>query len=231
MSTASALSISGVSDGVDSAEFTGRYQEQAVRFVVDDGRVRSCSTVSPPGSATPRPSAPARQRFARDGYERTTVRAIGADAGIDPSMVIRYFGSKQGLFTAAADFDLALPDLAQVPREQLGAAAVRHFLTRWEGEQATDSLRVLLATAVTDADAAERMQQILRTQLQPVVAAAGHDSQAAALRSGLVATQLLGLALCRYVVRLPPVVTLDTEAVVRWLGPVIQTYLTDPAPA
>lgn len=172
----------------------------------------------------------ARQRFAREGYARTTVRAIGADAGIDPSMVIRYFGSKQGLFAAAADFDLALPDLAQVPRGQLGAAAVRHFLTHWEGEQATDSLRVLLATAVTDAAAAAQMQQIFRTQLQPVVAAAGH-AEDAALRSGLVATQMLGLALCRYVLRLPPVVALDTVDVVRWLGPVIQTYLTDPPPA
>lgn len=173
----------------------------------------------------------ARERFARDGYARTTVRAVAADAGIDPSMVIRYFGSKQGLFTAAADLDLALPDLTQVPREQLGATAVRHFLARWEGEQTTDSLRVLLATAVTDEAAAAQMQQIFRAQLQPVVAAAGHDPASAAVRSGLVATQILGLALCRYVLRLPPVVALEPEAVVRWLGPVIQTYLAEPAPS
>jgi AcrR family transcriptional regulator len=173
----------------------------------------------------------ARERFARDGYARTTVRAVAADAGIDPSMVIRYFGSKQGLFTAAADLDLALPDLTQVPREQLGATAVRHFLAHWEGEQTTDSLRVLLATAVTDEAAAAQMQQIFRAQLQPVVAAAGQDPASAAVRSGLVATQILGLALCRYVLRLPPVVALEPEAVVRWLGPVIQTYLAEPAPS
>ena len=172
----------------------------------------------------------ARERFAREGYARTTVRAIGADAGIDPSMVIRYFTSKQALFAAAVDIDLALPDLVRVPREQLGASAVRHFLTRWEGEAATDSLRVLLATATTDADAAARMQDVFATQLHPVVAAAGHDSETAALRSGLVATQILGLALCRYVLRLPPVVALAPEDVVRWLGPVIQAYLTDPRP-
>lgn len=173
----------------------------------------------------------ARERFARDGYARTTVRAVAADAGIDPSMVIRYFGTKQGLFTAAADLDLALPDLTQVPREQLGATAVRHFLAHWEGEQTTDSLRVLLATAVTDEAAAAQMQQIFRAQLQPVVAAAGQDPASAAVRSGLVATQILGLALCRYVLRLPPVVALEPEAVVRWLGPVIQTYLAEPAPS
>jgi len=67
-------------------------------------------------------------------------------------------------------------------------------------------------------------------QLEPVVAAAGHDPGSAALRSGLVARQILGLALCHDILRLPPVVALEPEAVVRWLGPVIQTYLADPPP-
>src|ERR671917_219946 len=53
----------------------------------------------------------ARARFAADGYDRATVRAIAADAGIDPSMVMRYFGSKRQLFALTAEFDLRLPDL------------------------------------------------------------------------------------------------------------------------
>lgn len=166
----------------------------------------------------------ARRRFAVDGYERTTIRGVAADAGIDPALVMRHFGNKQGLFAAAADVDLALPDLEGVPAERLGAAAVGHFLERWDGG---DSLRVLLATAVTSSEAAARMQEIFRAQLAPFVAAAGpHDPAAAAERAGLVATQMLGLALCRYVLRLPPVVALDGEAVQRWLGPVVQRYLT-----
>jgi AcrR family transcriptional regulator len=173
----------------------------------------------------------ARHRFAVEGFERTTVRAVAADARIDPSMVLRYFGSKDGLFAAAADLDLALPDLAQVPSDQLGAAAVGHFLSRWEANPAGDALRVLLATAVTSPPAAARMQEIFRDQLQPVVAAAGHrDSTAAGTRAGLIATQMLGLALCRYVLRLQPVVDLDRDAILQWLAPVIQRYLTDPAP-
>jgi AcrR family transcriptional regulator len=171
----------------------------------------------------------ARQRFTVDGFERTTVRAVAADAHIDPSMVLRYFGSKDGLFAAAADLDLALPDLSQVPHDQLGAAAVSHFLSRWEDNPAGDALRLLLATAVTSAPAAARMQEIFRDQLQPVVAAAGHyDATAAAQRAGLVATQILGLALCRYVLRLPPVVDLGRDTILYWLAPVIQRYLTDP---
>ena len=65
--------------------------------------------------------AAARQRFAESGFERATIRAIAADANIDPSMVMRYFGSKDQLFAAAADFDLQIPDLSDVERDQLGA--------------------------------------------------------------------------------------------------------------
>jgi AcrR family transcriptional regulator len=173
----------------------------------------------------------ARARFARDGFERTTIRGIAADAGIDPSMVMRYYGSKQDLFATAAAFDLALPDLAHVPREQLGAATVRHFLTRWEGSVSDDSLRVLLASATTNASAAAQVQDIFRAQLQPVVAAAGpHSPDQAGIRAGLVATQVLGLALCRYVLRLPPVVDFTLDDLVHWMAPTVQRYLTAPAP-
>ncbi|MDG4862133.1 helix-turn-helix domain containing protein, partial [Streptomyces sp. T-3] len=55
--------------------------------------------------------AAARERFAADGYERATIRAIARDAGIDPSMVMRYYGNKEGLFSAAAEFDLQFGEL------------------------------------------------------------------------------------------------------------------------
>src|SRR5689334_23512502 len=78
--------------------------------------------------------AAARERFAADGYERATIRAIAADADIDPSMVMRYYGSKGKLFAAAAAFDLRLPDLDALPVGQLGALLVAHFLDRWESD-------------------------------------------------------------------------------------------------
>src|SRR6476620_9387898 len=91
--------------------------------------------------------AAARERFAQDGYERATIRAIAADAAIDPAMVMRYYGNKEKLFAAAAEFDIRLPDFDGVPLESLGQVLVRHFLERWEAD---DSLRVLLRTAVTN---------------------------------------------------------------------------------
>nr|BFE85124.1 hypothetical protein GCM10020093_077250 [Planobispora longispora] len=69
--------------------------------------------------------AAARERFAADGYERATIRAIAADAKIDPSMVMRYFGNKDKLFAAAADVDLRLPDLAALPARRWGPPSSR----------------------------------------------------------------------------------------------------------
>jgi AcrR family transcriptional regulator len=64
--------------------------------------------------------AAAREQFAKAGFERATIRAIAADANIDPSMVMRYFGNKDQLFAAAADFDLQIPDLSDTERGGLG---------------------------------------------------------------------------------------------------------------
>ena len=76
--------------------------------------------------------AAARELFAAQGYERTTVRDVAAKAEIDPAMVIRYFGSKDGLFARAAVFDLRLPDLGAIERAELGPVLVGHFLDVWE---------------------------------------------------------------------------------------------------
>lgn len=165
----------------------------------------------------------ARERFAAEGYDRATIRAIAADARIDPSMVMRYYGSKEGLFAAAAEFDLRLPDLGDVPPERLGEALVRHFLDRWEGDE---TLAALVRTASTNPGAAERMRTIFADQLAAAVARLGGDPAEAPRRAGLVASQILGLALTRYIIRLPPVVEMDAEELTTWLAPTVQRYLT-----
>ncbi|MGV0852037.1 TetR/AcrR family transcriptional regulator [Mycolicibacterium phlei] len=168
--------------------------------------------------------AAARERFARSGFERATIRAIAADAGIDPSMVMRYFGNKNQLFAAAAEFDLQIPDLSGMDRGEVGARLVAHFLDRWERDEA---LVVLLRSSATNEDAARRMREIFATQLFPVVEALSPSQPQR--RAALIATQALGLALCRYVLQLPPVVAMSREEIVGWLGPTLQRYL-DGAP-
>lgn len=169
--------------------------------------------------------AAAREQFAASGYQAATIRAIAAAAGIDPALVMRYYGNKEGLFAAAAEFDLRLPDLGALPRDAIGGALVEHFLDRWEGDE---TLMALLRTAATNEAAAARMQAIFATQMAPLIARlCGEPRAAAAARAGLIATQILGLALCRYVLKLPPVVALKRPEIVRRIGPTVQRYLFD----
>lgn len=168
----------------------------------------------------------ARRRFAELGYDGTTIRAVAADAAIDASMVMRYFTNKAGLFAAAADINLYLPDISRVPRHQLGVTVARHFLNRWEDEDSGFSLRVLLSSSLTEGAAAEKMAEIFHSQLEPVVASTSPVSDnEASERAGLIASQILGFALCRYVLQLPPLVLMDHESIIAWLGPTIQRYL------
>jgi AcrR family transcriptional regulator len=168
----------------------------------------------------------AQARFAADGYQRATIRAIATDAGIDPSMVMRYYGSKAELFATAVDIDLRLPDLTAIPRRQLGTTLVAHFLSRWEGSPDSDALLLLLRSAATDPAAADRLRGIFRGQLAPAVRRLVDNPAEASERAGLVATQMLGLALCRAILRLPPVANLDAGALAARIGPTIQRYLT-----
>ncbi|GAA1869931.1 TetR family transcriptional regulator [Myceligenerans crystallogenes] len=175
--------------------------------------------------------AAARERFAADGYERATVRAIAQEARIDPSMVIRYFGSKEGLFAAAVDVDLRLPDLTGVPRDELGATLVRHFLDLWETGPASAVLVAMLRVGVTNPAGAARMQQVFAEQVAPLARIAGPAGSAgevpddAPARAALVASHLLGLALTRLVLRFEPAVAMSRDDVVRWVAPAVQRYL------
>jgi AcrR family transcriptional regulator len=166
--------------------------------------------------------AAARQRFASDGYERATIRAIAGDVAIDPAMVIRYFGSKEKLFAEAADFDLRLPDLSALPRDRIGAAIVQHFIERWETD---DTFMALIRAAATNEAAVKRVRSVLGAQVVPVIEELSGDPGRAPLRAALVASQILGMALCRYVLRMPPVLALTRADVVAWLGPTVQRYV------
>ncbi|EST24803.1 TetR family transcriptional regulator [Streptomyces roseochromogenus] len=169
----------------------------------------------------------ARERFAADGYDRATIRAIAKDARIDPSMVMRYFGSKEALFAAAVALDLRMPDLTRMAREEVGRALVGHFLNLWEENE---ELTAVLRVGVTNEAGAERMQGIFRDQLLPMARQVCPDPEQVPARAALCAAQLLGLALTRYVLRLPPTRELTHEELLAWLGPTVQRYLTAPNP-
>ncbi|HEY9393583.1 MAG TPA: TetR family transcriptional regulator [Nocardioides sp.] len=167
--------------------------------------------------------AVAREHFARQGYDRTTIRSIASAAQIDPSMVMRYFGNKEELFKVAASIDLALPDLSTTPEGEVGRVMTAHFVRTWDSE---GTLMALLRRAASDPQAAEQMRSIFATQVAAAVAPLCPDPTQAARRAALVATQLLGIALGRYVLHLPPIVEMDPEEIVTWVAPTIDRYLT-----
>ncbi|WP_329128305.1 TetR family transcriptional regulator [Streptomyces caniferus] len=196
------------------------------------------STAAPGGpadAARPRRSAAtraailaaARDRFAADGYERATIRAIAKDAEIDPSMVMRYYGNKAGLFAAASEIEVHAPDLSHVPRDEAGARLVRHFLERWECDE---TLTGMMRVGVTNEAGAQRMRGVFAEQIKPVLAAVCPVPEEAPTRAALIASQILGMALCRYVLHIPPAVDLGHDELVAWLAPTVQRYLTAEQP-
>jgi len=166
----------------------------------------------------------ARATFAARGYEQTTIRAVAARAGVDASMVMRYFGSKAGLFTAAVTIDLQVPDLRSVPASGRGELLVRHFVSRWEDPVHDDELIALLRTGVTSETVAGQLQTVLGHLVAEPIAALGDER--AAERATLIAAQLLGLALCRYILRFEPLASLPADDVVAAVAPSVQRYLT-----
>jgi AcrR family transcriptional regulator len=167
--------------------------------------------------------AAARQLFAKQGYERTTVRDVAERAHIDPAMVIRYFGSKDGLFARAASIELDLPSPAAIDPTELGRRLIEHFLEIWEGAGSKQGMAVLLRSAASNTFAAGKMREAFLGQVMPFITAVGTPATAPR-RAGLVSSQLLGLAVCRYVLKLPPVVALTREEIVASLGPTLQRY-------
>jgi len=165
----------------------------------------------------------ARSHFASHGFERTTVRDIAAEAGVNVALISRYFGGKDELFARAVAIDLQLPDLAETPKEQIGQRLVQHFFARWEGREADDLLRVLVRTAATNSAAASKISEILHAQVLPLVSRLA-GPEGAQQRASLVATQILGLAYCRYVLELGDD-HLHPATAVAAIGETLQRYL------
>ncbi|MBS2963720.1 TetR family transcriptional regulator [Actinocrinis puniceicyclus] len=173
--------------------------------------------------------AAARARFAADGYEKATIRAIAADAGIDASMVIRYYGSKAQLFEASAAIDLALRETvaADAGPERVAQDYAHAFMTRWEsGTNEVEQL--LIRTAFTHKDAIGQVQRIFDEQIKPPILAALAGDADAELRAALVMTQTLGLAICRYLLRLNPIAAADPADLERAVRDAVRMHLTRP---
>ncbi len=172
--------------------------------------------------------ASARKAFSERGFERTTVREIAAEAGVNPALINRYFGGKEQLFAEAVSIDLAFPDLSDIARDRIGHALVEHFFRRWEGDAQDDLLRVLIRTAATNEEAASRIRGVLAEQVGMMVARVAGPARVRE-RASLIATQILGLAYARYVIGLSDG-DVAPEVAIAMIGGTVQRYLFDELP-
>jgi AcrR family transcriptional regulator len=171
--------------------------------------------------------------FAERGFEDASIRGIARAAGVDPSLVVHYFGSKAGLFVAAFQwrFDPAsrLPKVLARGRRHAGEELARLFLEVWDEQGRRHPVITLLRSATVEPAAAELMRDVLREQvLAPLMAELRADRPEE--RAALVASQLLGLALMRHVVCLEPLAGAERDAVAAAVGPALQRYLTGRLP-
>jgi AcrR family transcriptional regulator len=168
----------------------------------------------------------ARHRFATEGFDRTTLRAIAADVGVDAALVIRYFGSKQDLFATATEFAIELPELARADPEDVADMLLPRYFAVWEDDQ---SFLALLRAAMTSRVAADILNNTLATHVAPTLTAATPDHEVE--RIAVLDAFVIGLAATRSVLANPPVASLTRDELSRWAAPVFRQLLVGPAPA
>ncbi|MDX1449244.1 MAG: TetR family transcriptional regulator [Acidimicrobiia bacterium] len=169
----------------------------------------------------------ARRLFAQHGYDRTTMRAIGAASRVDPSLIHHYFGKKENLFAASISLPVDLPRrLSEILGESstvAGEALARMFFSVWEDADARTALIGQLRHAITTGERPVVAEFITSAVLGRVAAVMeGEDRE---LRAELVASHLMGIALLRYIIRMEPLASAEVETIVAMVAPRLQQYL------
>lgn len=173
----------------------------------------------------------ARRSFGELGYERTTIRAIANEAGVDPALVIHFYGSKQQLFLSVIDLPFApeevLPAILAGDRDGVGERFARFVVGMLEDENARSVMTGMVRAASTEAQAAAMLRELISRRVFAAIAD-GLGVDDADLRANLVGTQVVGLVLARYVVAVEPLASLDADRVVAFIAPTFQRYLVGP---
>jgi AcrR family transcriptional regulator len=176
--------------------------------------------------------AAAKQRFATEGYEKTTLRAIARDAHVDPSMVLYLFGSKEELFRESLrlilDPDVLVAALTGEADDDpdIGTRMVRTYLRIWETPDTAASMRAMLQSATSNTDANDAFRGFMQNYVLTAVSGVLGGGEQARLRAMLAASSLVGTAMLRYIIQVPPLAALSADEVVRLVAPTVTRYLT-----
>jgi AcrR family transcriptional regulator len=187
------------------------------------------------GETTTRPAIleAARGLFAERGYDRTTIRAVARTAGVDPALVLHFFGSKQELFLAVVELpfepEAVAPALLADP-DEAGARLAHFLLGVLEDPGGRDRVTGIVRAAASEPAAARLVRELIGRRVLGAIAGS-LGSADADLRATLVGSQVVGLVMARYVVGVEPLASLPAEAVARAIAPNLQRYLTGPLDA
>jgi AcrR family transcriptional regulator len=173
--------------------------------------------------------ASARRLFATAGADGTTIRAVAAEAGVDPMLVLHYFGSKDGLFAASIKWPLDFNEIDSIVFGPgiggLGDRLLRFFLLEWETEETRVPLMIMYRRGLSRAEHGRLLAEFAEDQLMGRLARA-IGGPSAGMRSSLVLGALAGLAIARYILRVEPLASASVEEVVASVGPTIDRYIS-----
>jgi AcrR family transcriptional regulator len=173
--------------------------------------------------------AAAKKRFASEGYEKTTLRAIARDAHVDPSMVLYLFGSKEELFRESLRLilDPAVLVAAMTGTDgDIGTRLVQTYLRIWESPDTAASMRAMLQSATSNTHAHDAFRSFMQNYVLTAVSGVLGGGEQARLRAMLAATNLVGTAMLRYIIQVPPLATLPGDEIVTLIAPTVTRYLT-----
>jgi AcrR family transcriptional regulator len=184
-----------------------------------------------PGSSSSRQTIldVARLAFPANGYAGTSLRGIARDAGVDPSLIVQFFGSKSGLFGAVVEwpFDASQigAQIREVPAEQVGEYAARMFISHWDRDEHRNPILSLIHAALADPAAAVMLREFITVNLTlPMVERVGADQPE--FRAALLASQLLGFGLARYALAFDALTSAPSKDLVAALGATLQHTCT-----
>ena len=163
----------------------------------------------------------ARTAFGATGYDGTSLRSVAVKAGVDPSTVIHFFGTKEGLFEAVIQgiAPATKPFVEALQRRAGGAELVRHYLQMWEDDQSGGAMRAVIRTSLTS----EKAVKLLRETLTKHILRAA--SYANALHAEIAMTHLIGIGMGRYIAHLPELTQADIPTIAESVGPILDHYL------
>ena len=170
----------------------------------------------------------AAEEFTERGYEAASLRAVARRAGVDSALVHHYFDDKADLFAATLEAplrpDRVLSVVLGAPREEVGETLVRYLLTQLQDDRAAARMVLILRTVLSSGPGTRMLREFLTREVFTRLAALTH-AEDADLRADLAASQIVGVLMTRYALKLEPIASASPDEVARRVGPVIQWHL------